>query len=153
MKEVHIFTDGSCLGNPGPGGYGVILKYKEHVKELSQGYLVTTNNRMEISAVINGLKALKEPCKVTIVTDSQYVKNGITTWLNNWKRNKWMSSTKKPVKNKDLWQELDKECQRHITSFVWVKGHNGHTENERCDELARNSALGDNKIVDIGFVS
>ncbi len=153
MKEVQIFTDGSCLGNPGPGGYGVILKYKEHVKELSQGYIVTTNNRMEICAVINGLKALKEPCKVTIVTDSQYVKNGITSWLRNWKKNNWVSSTKKPVKNKDLWQELDRECQRHETSFVWVKGHNGHSENERCDELARNSALGDNKIVDDGFVS
>jgi|SRR5574344_289370 ribonuclease HI len=153
MKEVLVFTDGSCLGNPGPGGYGAILKYKEHVKELSKGFTHTTNNRMELMAVIVALSSLKEPCSVTITTDSQYVKNGMTSWLAGWKRNNWFSSTKAPVKNKDLWQNLDKECSRHQISFKWVKGHAGHPENERCDELARNAALGDNKFLDEGFCS
>ena len=153
MKEVLIFTDGSCLGNPGPGGYGVILKYGEHVKELAQGFEHTTNNRMELRAVIEGLSALREPCAVILTTDSQYVKNGITSWLAGWKRNNWISSSKAPVKNKDLWQRLDKECARHQITFKWVKGHAGHPENERCDELARNAALGDNKILDEGFCS
>ena len=153
MKEVLIFTDGSCLGNPGPGGYGVILKYKEHVRELAQGFIQTTNNRMELMAVIKGLSSLKEPCKVIITTDSQYVKNGMTSWLAGWKRNNWISSTKAPVKNKDLWQQLDKECSRHSITFKWVKGHVGHAENERCDELARGAAAGDNKILDEGFCS
>ena len=153
MKEVLIYTDGSCLGNPGPGGYGVILKYKEHVRELAQGFTRTTNNRMEIMAVIKGLSSLKEPCKVTITTDSQYVKNGITSRLEGWKRNNWRTSTKAQVKNKDLWQQLDKECSRHQITFKWVKGHNGHPENERCDELARNAALGDHKFLDEGFCS
>ena len=153
MKEVLIFTDGSCLGNPGPGGYGVILKYKEHVRELAQGFIQTTNNRMELMAVIKGLSSLKEPCKVIITTDSQYVKNGMTSWLAGWKRTNWISSTKAPVKNKDLWQQLDKECSRHSITFKWVKGHAGHAENERCDELARSAAAGDNKILDEGFCS
>ena len=151
MKEVQIFSDGSCLGNPGPGGYGVILRYKDINKELSQGYTHTTNNRMELMAVIVGLSSLKEPCKVTITTDSQYVKNGLTKWLEGWKRNHWVSSSKAPVKNKDLWQRQDKESSRHEITFCWVKGHAGHPENERCDELARTAALGDNKITDEGF--
>ena len=151
MKEVQIFSDGSCLGNPGPGGYGVILRYKDINKELSQGYTHTTNNRMELMAVIVGLSSLKEPCKVTITTDSQYVKNGLTKWLEGWKRNHWVSSSKAPVKNKDLWQRLDKESSRQEITFCWVKGHAGHPENERCDELARTAALGDNKITDEGF--
>ena len=116
MKEINLYTDGSCLNNPGPGGYGVILKYKEHVKELSCGYLQTTNNRMEIMAVIVGLEQLKEPCCVTVTSDSQYVKNGITSWIKTWKRNGWMTSNKKPVKNKDLWQRLDSLCQKHLVS-------------------------------------
>ena len=153
MKEVLIFTDGSCVGNPGPGGYGVILKYKEHVRELAQGFTQTTNNRMELMAVIKGLSSLKEPCCVTITTDSQYVKNGMTSWLQGWKRNNWRTSSKAPVKNKDLWQELDIQCQRHQITFKWVKGHAGHPENERCDELARTAALGDQKIRDEGFFS
>ena len=151
MKEVQIFSDGSCLGNPGPGGYGVILRYKDINKELSQGYTHTTNNRMELMAVIVGLSSLKEPCKVTITTDSQYVKNGLTKWLEGWTRNHWVSSSKAPVKNKDLWQRLDKESSRDEITFCWVKGHAGHPENERCDELARTAALGDNKITDEGF--
>ncbi|MGN0893853.1 MAG: ribonuclease HI [Succinivibrio sp.] len=153
MKDVLIFTDGSCLGNPGPGGYGAILKYGAHTKELSCGYQNTTNNRMELLAVIVALSALKEPCNVTITTDSQYVKNGMTSWLSGWKKNNWLSSTRKPVKNKDLWQQLDAQCARHQITFKWVKGHAGHPENERCDELARTAALGDNKSLDEGFCS
>ncbi len=153
MKEVALFTDGSCLGNPGPGGYGAILRYQEHIKELSQGFLLTTNNRMELMAVIEGLAALKEPCLVHLTTDSQYVKNGMTSWLKGWKRNNWRTSTKQAVKNKDLWQRLDQECARHEISWHWVKGHAGHPENERCDELARNAASGDRKLPDEGFVS
>lgn len=151
MKEINLYTDGSCLNNPGPGGYGVILKYKEHVKELSCGYLQTTNNRMEIMAVIAGLEQLKEPCSVTVTSDSQYVKNGITSWIKVWKRNGWMTSNKKPVKNKDLWQRLDAACQKHLVKWEWVKGHAGHAENERCDELARAAASGEGKREDTGF--
>lgn len=153
MKEVALFTDGSCLGNPGPGGWAAILEYRGHLKELSQGYKLTTNNRMELLAVINGLAVLKESCSVQITTDSQYVKNGMTSWLAGWKRHNWVNSQKKPVKNKDLWQRLDQECSRHKIHWNWVKGHAGHTQNERCDELAKNAALGDGKIPDQGFVS
>ena len=153
MKEVALFTDGSCLGNPGPGGWAAILEYRGHLKELSQGYKLTTNNRMELLAVINGLAVLKESCPVQITTDSQYVKNGMTSWLAGWKRRNWVNSQKKPVKNKDLWQRLDQECSRHKIHWNWVKGHAGHTQNERCDELAKNAALGDGKIPDQGFVS
>lgn len=153
MKEVALFTDGSCLGNPGPGGWAAILEYRGHLKELSQGYKLTTNNRMELLAVINGLAVLKESCSVQITTDSQYVKNGMTSWLAGWKRRNWVNSQKKPVKNKDLWQRLDQECSRHKIHWNWVKGHAGHPQNERCDELAKNAALGDGKIPDQGFVS
>lgn len=153
MKEVALFTDGSCLGNPGPGGWAAILEYKGHVKELSQGYKLTTNNRMELMAVINGLQVLKEPCVVQITTDSQYVKNGMTSWLAGWKSRNWRTSTKQAVKNKDLWQILDQECARHEMHWNWVKGHDGHPQNERCDELAKKAALGDSKIPDLGFVS
>ncbi len=151
MKEISLFTDGSCLNNPGKGGYAAILRYKEHEKELSAGYKLTTNNRMELMAVISGLSAIKEPCSVTIVTDSQYVKNGMTSWLSGWKRNGWVSSKKQPVKNRDLWQKLDEQCQRHKISWHWVKGHAGHDENERCDVLAKNAANGCNLLEDIGF--
>ncbi len=153
MKEVAMFTDGSCLKNPGPGGYGVILKYKEHVKELAQGYIHTTNNRMELMAVIKGLSSLKEPCRVTVTTDSQYVKNGMTMWLQSWKSHGWRTSTKAAVKNRDLWQQLDSLTRGHELIWKWVKGHAGHPENERCDELARTAALGEQKISDEGFVS
>lgn len=142
MKEVMMYSDGSCLHNPGPGGYGVILRYREHEKELTAGYKLTTNNRMELRAVIAGLQQLKEPCRVTVCTDSQYVKNGITSWIKSWKRNGWRTSTKAPVKNQDLWQLLDQECLRHEVSWTWVKGHAGHLENERCDALARTAAQG-----------
>ncbi|PSU87168.1 ribonuclease HI [Photobacterium kishitanii] len=140
MKQVEIFTDGSCLGNPGPGGYGTVLRYKQHEKELSGGYLMTTNNRMELLAAIMGLASLKQPCSVDLTTDSQYVRQGITQWIHNWKKRGWQTADKKPVKNADLWQQLDRETQRHQVQWHWVKGHAGHPENERCDVLARTAA-------------
>jgi ribonuclease HI len=139
-KTVAIFTDGSCLGNPGPGGYGVVLKYNQHLKELAGGFKLTTNNRMELMAAIVGLESLKEDCTVVLTTDSQYVRLGITQWLKNWKRNNWRTSQKEPVKNKDLWQRLDAASSRHQIDWQWVKGHAGHIQNERCDILAKNEA-------------
>lgn len=151
LKQISLFTDGSCLGNPGPGGYGAILVYKGHQKELSQGYTLTTNNRMEMMAAIEGLKALSEPCHIILTTDSQYVRQGITEWIHNWKRRGWKTASKAPVKNADLWQALDKEIQRHEIEWRWVKGHSGHPENERCDELARAAAMSENKLEDTGY--
>ncbi|MCG7488619.1 ribonuclease HI [Vibrio sp. Of14-4] len=139
-KLVEIFTDGSCLGNPGPGGYGIVLRYKQVEKTLSQGFTLTTNNRMEMMATIVALQSLKEPCQVILTTDSQYVRQGITQWIHNWKKRGWKTSDKKPVKNADLWQALDKETARHDIDWRWVKGHAGHRENEMCDELARTAA-------------
>ena len=136
MKSVQLFTDGSCLGNPGPGGYGALLIYNGSKKELSQGYKKTTNNRMELLAVIKGLEALKQPCTLDITTDSNYVKDGITKWIINWKKNGWKTSAKKPVKNEDLWKRLDEQVARHNVSWFWVKGHSGHRENEIADQLA-----------------
>lgn len=141
MKQVEIFTDGSCLGNPGAGGIGVLLRYKQHEKTLSKGYQLTTNNRMELLAVIEALNLLKEPCLVRLSSDSQYMKNGIQKWIFNWKRNHWQTSNKKPVKNQDLWILLDQATQKHKIEWHWVKGHDGHRENEICDELARAAAL------------
>ncbi|TKI03309.1 ribonuclease HI [Martelella alba] len=140
-KQVEIFTDGSCLGNPGPGGYGVILRYKQHEKIFSAGYRLTTNNRMELMAAIVALEALNTPCEVVLSTDSQYVRQGITRWIHNWKKRNWLTAGKKPVKNIDLWQRLDTAIQYHTLRWDWVKGHAGHPENERCDELARHAAL------------
>ncbi|MFV0432000.1 MAG: ribonuclease HI [Alphaproteobacteria bacterium] len=137
MKHVEIFTDGACSGNPGPGGWGAILRYKGLDKEMNGYAPQTTNNQMELTAAIEALKALKEPCKVTLVTDSNYVKDGITRWIFNWKKNNWRTAQKKPVKNQELWQALDKEISRHDMTWQWVKGHKGHVENERADELAR----------------
>ncbi|CDL80463.1 ribonuclease HI [Xenorhabdus cabanillasii] len=139
-KQVEIFTDGSCLGNPGPGGYGVLLRYKQKEKNLSKGYFRTTNNRMELMAAITGLEALKEPCKVILTTDSQYVRQGITQWIHNWKKRGWKKADKSPVINVDLWQRLDKAISPHDIDWRWVKGHTGHRENELCDELARAAA-------------
>ncbi|MGL9735652.1 MAG: ribonuclease HI [Symbiopectobacterium sp.] len=136
-KQVEIFTDGSCLGNPGPGGYGVVLRYKQHEKTLNAGYHLTTNNRMELMAAIAALEALTTPCTVVLSTDSQYVRQGITRWIHNWKLKGWKTADKKPVKNIDLWQRLDASSQRHAMRWEWVKGHAGHPENEKCDELAR----------------
>lgn len=138
ITRVEIFTDGACSGNPGIGGWGAILRYKDTQKELSGGEVATTNNRMELTAVIEALKALKRPCNISLYTDSKYVMNGITEWLENWKKNNWRTSNKKSdVKNIDLWQKLDELCLEHEIRWIWVKGHNGHPENERCDFLAR----------------
>ncbi|WP_100658245.1 ribonuclease HI [Alteromonas flava] len=151
MKKVQLYTDGSCLGNPGPGGYGVVLIFNQFRKELSQGYNHTTNNRMELLATIVGLNALNEGCQVELTTDSQYVKNGINQWIHNWKKNGWKTAAKKAVKNVDLWQQLDAAIGKHKVNWHWVKGHSGHPENERCDELARAAAESNNRIVDSGF--
>ncbi len=151
LKSIQIYTDGSCLGNPGPGGYGVVLKYRGHQKELAGGFAMTTNNRMELMAAIAALECLKEPCEIDLSTDSQYVRQGIMQWLQNWKRNNWRTSNKEQVKNKDLWQRLDAACQPHQIRWHWVKGHAGHVENERCDVLAREAASNNPTAVDSGF--
>ncbi len=140
MKKVRIFTDGSCLSNPGPGGFGVILKYEEKVMELSAGFPLTTNNAMELLGAVNGLACLKESCEVTLETDSKYVAEGISRWLAVWKKNNWKTSQKTDVKNRELWELLDQQLARHSVSVKWIKGHNGHPENERCDEMARRCA-------------
>lgn len=134
--EVEIFSDGACRGNPGPGGWGVLLRFGEHVKEIYGAEANTTNNRMELMAAIKGLTALKRSCRVLFTTDSEYVRKGITAWIGNWKERDWKTSQKKPVKNKDLWQQLDQQVNRHDIIWHWVKGHSGHRENERADELA-----------------
>lgn len=138
-KRVEIFTDGACSGNPGPGGYGAILRYGEHIKELSGGEEHTTNNRMELTAVITALEALKEPCLVVLTTDSKYVVDGIEKgWAKSWRENGWKKKDKKPALNPDLWGKLLDLLEIHEVNFNWVKGHAGHPENERCDELAVN---------------
>lgn len=136
MKQIEIFTDGACRGNPGPGGWGALLRYGEHERELCGGEPNTTNNRMELMAAIRALESLKEPCQVALTTDSEYVRKGITEWLANWKRRGWKTAAKKPVKNADLWQALDQAAARHSVDWHWVKGHSGHAENERADQLA-----------------
>lgn len=136
MKKIALFVDGACRGNPGPGGWGVLMRYGDHEKELCGGEQHTTNNRMELMAAIQGLRALKMSCTVDITTDSQYVRNGITEWLANWKKRGWKTADKKPVKNQDLWEQLDSEVARHQVTWHWVKGHAGHAENERADVLA-----------------
>jgi ribonuclease HI len=140
MKKVQIITDGSCLGNPGPGGWAAILRYGEKKKEIFGCEPHTTNNRMELRAAIEGLRALKEGCEVEIVTDSEYLKNGITTWIHGWKRKGWMTAAKKPVVNQDLWKDLDEQVSRHKTEWSWTKGHASHADNNRCDELAQMAA-------------
>lgn len=136
MKRVLLFTDGACRGNPGPGGWGVLLRYGDHERELYGGERATTNNRMELRAAIEGLKALREPCEVTLTTDSTYVMKGLTEWLPGWKARGWRTAGRKPVKNAELWQALDAEAQRHHVHWEWVKGHSGHEGNERADALA-----------------
>jgi len=134
---VEIFTDGSCRGNPGPGGFGAILRYGEKIKEISGCEKKTTNNRMELTAVIEALRALKRPCHLRITTDSNYVLKGMTQWLPGWIRRNWLNSQKKPVLNRDLWEELHKLAQVHTIDWIWIKGHSGHPLNERCDRLAK----------------
>lgn len=140
------------MGNPGPGGYGALLIYKGHQKELSGGFKKTTNNRMELLAAIKALESLKESCQVELTTDSQYVKNGINQWIKNWKKRGWKTADKKPVKNQDLWQALDKQVNQHKVNWHWVRGHTGHPENERCDDLAREAASQSNLPVDSGYI-
>jgi ribonuclease HI len=136
-QVVEIFCDGACSGNPGPGGYGAILRYGGHEKEISGGARETTNNRMELSAAIEALRLLTRPCTVTVTTDSQYLVKGITEWINGWQRNGWRNSNKEPVLNRDLWEQLLAVTQKHSVQWKWVRGHAGHAENERCDQLAR----------------
>lgn len=136
MMTVEVFTDGACRGNPGPGGWGAVLRYGDHERELFGGEALTTNNRMEMTAVIRALQALKRECKVVVTTDSMYVKQGITQWLQGWKRRGWRKADKSPLKNVDLWKQLDELVSSHDVEWHWVKGHSGHAENERADQLA-----------------
>ena len=140
MKQVTLITDGACLGNPGPGGWACLLRWGRHYRELYGSDLHTTNNRMELTAVLEGLSALKEPCRVTIVTDSEYVHKGITEWMDTWKRKGWRNADKKAVKNQDLWQALDQALARHQVAWQWVKGHAAHPDNLRADKLAYEAA-------------
>lgn len=142
MKKVQVITDGSCLGNPGRGGWAAILRYGSHKREMSGAEPQTTNNRMELTAAIRALQALKEACEIEVVTDSEYVKNGVESWMAKWKKNGWMTAAKKPVLNRDLWEELDRQVSRHKTTWMWTKGHASHEDNNRCDELARAAAAG-----------
>jgi ribonuclease HI len=153
VKQVKIYTDGGCAPtNPGPGGYGVVLIFGEHRRELSGGYRTTTNNRMELTAAIRGLEALKEPCKVTLFSDSQYVVNGIMKgWARKWRSNGWRLSDKRPAENIDLWQQLLDLCEKHSIQFKWIRGHNGNSENECCDRLAGSAARQSGLPVDVGF--
>jgi ribonuclease HI len=139
-KHVQLITDGACLGNPGPGGWACILRFGEKKKEMFGSERHTTNNRMEITAAIEGLKVLREPCEVEVVTDSEYLKNGITTWIKGWKRNGWKTAAKKPVVNQDLWMILDDLAAQHELKWTWTKGHADHEDNNRCDELATQAA-------------
>ena len=149
MKQVTIYTDGACSGNPGPGGWGAILRYGEHMKELSGGERNTTNNRMELMAVIVGLEALNRPCQVELYSDSKYVIDAFEkNWVDSWVKNGWKNSQKKPVKNIDLWKRLLEAKRKHEVHFNWVKGHAGHPENERCDKLATSAADGGNLLDD-----
>ena len=135
-KTVSLYTDGACKGNPGKGGWGVLMRYGSHEKELFGGEAHTTNNRMELTAIIQGLAALNRPCAVVIYTDSQYVKNGMEQWIHGWKKNGWKTAAKQPVKNEDLWRQLDQLAAQHQIQWQWVRGHAGHAENERADALA-----------------
>ncbi len=141
MKEVEIHTDGSCLGNPGPGGWGAVLRYQGRERELSGGEALTTNNRMELMGAIMALEALSEPCRIVLPTDSQYVRQGITEWMANWVRRNWKTAGGDPVKNRDLWERLHAANQRHKVEWRWVKGHSGNPDNERVDVLARDAAI------------
>lgn len=141
MKHVAIYTDGACKGNPGPGGWGALLRMGKHEKELSGSDPHTTNNRMELTAAIQALSALIEPCQVTLHTDSKYVMDGITRWVHGWKRNGWVTASKKPVQNAELWHDLIEVVAKHTVEWVWVKGHSGHAENDRVDKLASDAAL------------
>lgn len=157
MTEVTLYSDGAARGNPGPGGYGTVLAFVDsngtlHTKELSQGYECTTNNRMELLGVIRGFEALKHPCRVKVVSDSKYVVDAFNqNWIEGWLKRNWKNAKKEPVKNRDLWERLLEAMRPHTATFEWVKGHAGHAENERCDELATSAADGESLIADVGF--
>ena len=152
MKQVNIYTDGGCLGNPGKGGYGVILIYGEHRTEISKGFKHTTNNRMELMACIAGLESLKYQCEITLFSDSKYVVDSVSKgWAKKWQKNNWMRNSKSRAENIDLWERLLSLIQKHKIKFVWVKGHSGHPENERCDELAKNAANNTQLLDDKGY--
>lgn len=154
MKKILLFTDGSCLGNPGPGGWAAILRYDRTEKELGGGFTLTTNNRMELLGAIMGLSALKEACQVEIYTDSKYLADAIEKdWISGWLANNWKNSAKKPVKNRDLWEQLLPLLDCHTVNFHWVKGHAGHSENERCDVIAKEWASSTNLPPDSGFIA
>jgi ribonuclease HI len=140
MKKVKIITDGACIGNPGPGGWAAIFRYKDRKHELSGSERSTTNNRMELTAAIRGLRALKEPCEVEVITDSEYLKKGVTEWIHKWKRNGWKNASKEPVKNKDLWEQLDMAAGPHRVQWLWTRGHASHADNNRADKLATRAA-------------
>jgi ribonuclease HI len=140
MKKVKVITDGSCLGNPGPGGWAAVLRYNHHAREIWGSEKQTTNNRMELTAAIEALRSLNEPCEVELVTDSEYVKNGITSWIHGWKKKGWLTSARKPVVNQDLWKALDEQASRHQMRWEWTKGHAAHEDNNRCDEIAQRAA-------------
>lgn len=142
LKKVQLITDGSCIGNPGPGGWACILRHDEKKREMFGSELQTTNNRMELKAAVEGLRALRHPCEVELITDSVYVKNGITEWIHKWKRNGWMTASKKAVVNQDLWHDLDEAVSWHKIQWQWTKGHASHADNNRCDELAQAAARG-----------
>lgn len=152
MKKIEIFTDGACSGNPGPGGYGTILRFNGHEKEMSEGFKLTTNNRMELLAVIKGFEALKEPCDVTVYSDSKYIVDAINQkWVYKWQMNGWMRNKKEKALNSDLWNRLLQSMKQHKTEFKWVKGHAGHTENERCDFLATEAIKNETLLDDTEF--
>lgn len=146
MKIVELFSDGACKGNPGPGGWGVLLRYDQQEESLYGGEHNTTNNRMELTAVIQGLEALQEHCAVSVTTDSEYVRKGITEWVSKWKQNGWRTAAKKPVKNSDLWRQLDQAAARHTVTWHWVKGHSGHRDNEMADTLANRGIPSDGRL-------
>lgn len=141
MSSIEIYTDGACKGNPGPGGWGVLLRYNKHEKLLSGAEALTTNNRMELTAAINGLSGLKRPCEVDLYTDSEYLRKGMCEWISNWKKKGWVNSRKQPIKNLDLWKQLDELATKHKINWHWVKGHSGHPENDLVDELANKAIL------------
>ncbi|MBD3223903.1 MAG: ribonuclease HI [Caldithrix sp.] len=153
MKKVELYTDGACSGNPGPGGYGALLRYKGKTKEISRGYRKTTNNRMELMAIIAGLETLHESCQVDIYSDSRYIVDAVNQgWVNKWQRNGWMRNKKEPAKNIDLWTRLLELFEKHQITIQWLRGHAGHAENERCDELAVRAASGKSLAEDTGFI-
>ncbi|CAL4321364.1 Ribonuclease HI [Buchnera aphidicola (Eriosoma lanigerum)] len=152
LKSITMFTDGSCLGNPGPGGYGILIRYKNYEKTFSSGFYLTTNNRMELMGVIKGIEQIKESCSITIITDSQYVKKGVSIWLDNWKKKNWKTVKNKTIKNIDLWINLNKILKFHFVQWIWVNSHNGHLENEKCDLLAKKSAKKP-LFIDYGYIN